>query len=464
MTSTAETPGSDAFLASLAGFVHEVESAGLQVAAAQVRELRVLAAAGRLAETQSGTSPGRVREHDMILRSIAAELGGVMRVADRTVQRRISEARVIVEDFPGALAAWESGAITRGHVMVIVETGSVVPPELRAEFETAAIARCERDTPNRVRAELEILAQRMHPRSFTERHAEAAAGRCVRVLPGRDGMSDLVATLPTAIVEGVHVRLTQMARAIIDTRAERADAASGDRPAGAVDGAGADAEIDDHDRHEAITTDTRSTDQVRADVFADLLLAGTPALDDTRDTTAGPLGAIRARVQVVVPALALAGADEPCDLVGRSPIDPTTARLLAGSTPTWERLVTDPVTGTVLALDSYRVPSAMRRYLQARDQHCRFPGCRTAAIRCEVDHTHDHALGGATETTNLAHLCQRHHSMKQFSAWRVRQLSGGVLEWTSPLGRTYREDAPTPAVAFAPAAPPRGTDTGTAPF
>ncbi|GAB2712074.1 hypothetical protein BKA24_003015 [Microbacterium marinum] len=458
MTSTAETPGSDAFLASLAGFVHEVESAGRQVAAAQIREIRVLAAAGRLAETQSAGSPGRVREHDMILRSIAAELGGVMRVADRTVQRRISDARVIVEDFPGALAAWETGAITRGHVLVIVETGSVVPPELRAEFETAAITRCERDTPNRVRAELEILAQRMHPRSFTERHAEATAGRCVRVLPGRDGMSDLVATLPTAIVEGVHDRLTQMARAIIDTRGERADAASGDRTAGAVDDAG----IDAHDRHEAITTDARSADQVRADVFADLLLAGTPALDDTRDTTAGPLGAIRARVQVVIPALALAGADEACDLVGRSPIDPTTARLLAGSTPTWERLVTDPITGTVLAVDSYRVPSAMRRYLQARDQHCRFPGCRTAAIRCEVDHTHDAALGGATETTNLAHLCQRHHSMKQFTAWRVRQLKGGVLEWTSPLGRTYREDAPTPAVAFTPAAPTH--DDGRAPY
>ncbi|HCJ48942.1 MAG TPA: HNH endonuclease, partial [Microbacterium sp.] len=168
------------------------------------------------------------------------------------------------------------------------------------------------------------------------------------------------------------------------------------------------------------------------------------------------------RVQVVIPALALAGADEACDLVGRSPIDPATARLLAGSTPTWERLITDPITGTVLAVDSYRVPSAMRRYLQARDQHCRFPGCRTAAIRCEVDHTHDHALGGATETANLAHLCQRHHSMKQFTAWRVRQQSGGVLEWTSPLGRTYREDAPTPAVAFTPATPPH--DTGTAPF
>ena len=117
----------------------------------------------------------------------------------------------------------------------------------------------------------------------------------------------------------------------------------------------------------------------------------------------------------------------------------------------WERLVTHPVTGAVLAVDSYRVPEKMRRYLQARDQHCRFPGCRQAAIRCEVDHNQDYALGGQTECCNLCHLCQRHHSMKQFTCWRVRQLSGGVLEWISPLGRIYREDAPTPAVAFTPA-------------
>lgn len=42
--------------------------------------------------------------------------------------------------------------------------------------------------------------------------------------------------------------------------------------------------------------------------------------------------------------------------------------------------------------------------------------------------------------------------MKQFTAWRVRQLDGGVLEWTSPTGTTYT-DTPTayPAtVRFAP--------------
>ncbi|MDT3316477.1 DUF222 domain-containing protein [Microbacterium sp. KSW4-11] len=435
MTDAAETPGGEDYLATLAGIVADAGDLGLELARVQIRELRMLAAAGRLAEAQTAQRNARVQVHDMALRSIAAEVGGVMRVTDRTVQRRIGEARTLIEGFPATVEAWEQGRIIRGHAFLIVETGTSIPAEMWAEFETVAITRCEQDTPNRVRGELEILAHRMHPRLFAERHEEAAAGRCVRLVPGRDGMSDLVATLPTVIAEGIHDRLTQQARAIIDTRDERAATQA--------------------DSADVIATDARSTDQVRADVLADLLLAGTPALDDTRDTTAGPLGAIRARVQILVPASTLTGEDDgPCDLAGRTPIDPATARTLAGGTGVWERLFHDPTTRVTVATDSYRVPSGMRRFLQARDQHCRFPGCRIAAIRCEVDHTHDHALGGRTELTNLAHLCQRHHSMKQFTAWRVRQLMGGVLEWTSPLGRTYREDAPTPAVAFTPAAPP----------
>ncbi|PZU44375.1 MAG: hypothetical protein DI566_12485, partial [Microbacterium sp.] len=123
----------------------------------------------------------RVRVHEMALRSIAAELGGVLRVTDRTVQARIDEARDLVENYPATLVAWEAGRITRGHVRVIQDAGCPVPAERRAEYEALAVARCEGDTPNRVRAGIEILAERLTERSFTERHRDAATGRRVRV-------------------------------------------------------------------------------------------------------------------------------------------------------------------------------------------------------------------------------------------------------------------------------------------
>jgi hypothetical protein len=384
----------------------------------------------------------------MALRGIAAELAGVFVATDRTLQRRIDEARDLVDNFPVTMAAWEDGRIVRGHVRIIQEIGCLVPMENRAEFERAAIERCEGETPNRVRDALRMLAERIHPRAFTERHEEAAAGRCVWVQAGADGMSDLIATLPTVIADGIVDRLTRQAREIINARTQ-ADAAGVEvaSEAESVEGVGS-----------SFVGDARTIDQVRADVFSDLLLAGAPTLDPTATGDGdGTLGAIRAHVQVAVSALTLMGQDEgPADLAGRSPIDAATARELAGNATSWDRLLTHPVTGTVLECDTYRPTAAMLRLLRARDRHCRFPGCRQPAIRCELDHTIAASDGGATHVCNLANLCKRHHDVKHHTRWRVRQLSGGRLVWTSPTGRVYREDAPPPLVAFTVTEPPDG--------
>ncbi len=482
--------GSDGDVTALAALVADAEVAADAARAAQIREVRVLAAAGVLAEKQAAGASERVKAREMALRGIAAELAGVFVATDRTVQRRIDEARDLVENYPVTMAAWEAGRIVRGHVRVIQEVGCLVPAEERAEFERLAVERCEGETPNRLRDALRMLAERMHPRSFTERHEEAAAGRCVRVQAGADGMSDLIATLPTVIADGIVDRLTRQAREIInvqqhaeaagvdaigaDARADalgaRADAASGGAGARAdargaradANGGGRDADTTIRDGS-SFVDDARSIDQVRADVLSDLLLAGTPALDPTGTGDGdGTLGAIRAHVQVAVSALTLMGQDDgPADLAGRSPIDANTARELAGNATSWDRLLTHPVTGTVLECDTYRPTSAMTRLLRARDRHCRFPGCRQPAIRCELDHTIAASDGGATHVCNLANLCKRHHDVKHHTRWRVRQLPGGRLVWTSPTGRVYRDDAPPPLVAFTTTDPP---GPGAAPF
>ena len=68
------------------------------------------------------------------------------------------------------------------------------------------------------------------------------------------------------------------------------------------------------------------------------------------------------------------------------------------------------------------------------------PNC-IGVIRPELGLNATYGRVGA-DVGNLAHLCQRHHSMKQFTPWKVRQLPGGVLEWTSPLGRCYTDASP----------------------
>ena len=121
-------------------------------------------------------------------------------------------------------------------------------------------------------------------------------------------------------------------------------------------------------------------------------------------------------------------------------IAPGTARKVAGRAPGWERLFIRERTGVIEHVDHYRPSSAQRRSLIGRDLTCRFPGCTTPARKADIDHTHDYARGGKTTLSNLACLCEAHHVMKHQSGWGMRQLPGGVIEWTSPTGHTYARE------------------------
>src|SRR3546814_9773760 len=76
------------------------------------------------------------------------------------------------------------------------------------------------------------------------------------------------------------------------------------------------------------------------------------------------------------------------------------------------------------------------------------PGCAIPASRCQIDHQVAWEDGGRTELTNLAPLCQGHHTIKHHGGWVVRQLPGGAIEWISPLGRRYVEEPERPVPVF----------------
>lgn len=436
---------SSAAPAGLSAVLAEVLRTGTELAAAEAARMRALAAAGHLALDVMTDRREHARASEMALREVASELASAECLSDRTVQSQISHAMTLVDDYPQTLAAWEAGVITRAHVHAIIDVGSPLPVEAREEFDLLAVATADGLSPGRLRSRLAALAERLQPTTLSERHRRGREARCVRIVSGQDGMSDLVATMPTVLAVGIYDRLTRQARAVIDARDEASEPDS----------------------------DERTTAQLRADILADVLLTAAPDADPTRtDDGPGILGGIRARVQVVVPALTLLAPErensDPAELVGHGPLDADTARALAEATSLpWDRVITHPVSGAVLHTDSYHRTTAIDRFLRARDRRCRWPGCTVPAVRAEVDHTHDYALGGPTDVTNLAHLCQRHHTQKQFTRWRVRQLPGGVLEWTSPTGRTYTDEplAYSPAVRFVPDDPaPPEPDDQPAPF
>ncbi|MDT0157589.1 DUF222 domain-containing protein [Microbacterium sp. ARD32] len=201
-----------------------------------------------------------------------------------------------------------------------------------------------------------------------------------------------------------------------------------------------------------LSDDPRSYDQLRADLLADLLLTSDPSA--AHGTS---LGSITGTIQVTVAATTLRGDDDrPAELDGHGPLHPDAARALAGENTGWTRLFLDP-TGLVTETDTYTPTEPMRRFLRARDQHCRFPGCRMPVHRCELDHNLDWALGGPTAIDNLAYFCKTHHTLKHpelpdFARWTARQQLDHTIRWVSPTGAAYPDDAPR-RVMFVPTGP-----------
>jgi len=79
----------------------------------------------------------------------------------------------------------------------------------------------------------------------------------------------------------------------------------------------------------------------------------------------------------------------------------------------------------------------MEHLIQVRQRTCSAPGCRRAAVRCDLDHTIPYDQGGPTCPCNLAPLCRRHHRAKQAPGWHLAQDTPGVMTWTLPSGRSY---------------------------
>ena len=415
-------------------------------AALDAEETALLAAAVDLARAQDG-APGPSEVRDIPLRSLAAQIGAMWRTPDRTVQRHLSAAVVLVGSFPATHAALEAGEISRTHASVIVEAGlPITDDDARALYEAAVLEVARRETPGRLRPAARLLANRLHPVPLETRHAVAATARNVWVRDLDDGMAELIATLPATLAHGIRDRLDRYARRELDARKARATVGTGTGTT--LDtGTVTDTAVNINDVTDTPTADTRGIGEIRTDVFTDLLLTG-HASPEASHASIPEADAIVAHVQVTLPVLTALGHDTaPAELTSHAPIDTATALRLAGTATGWDRVLTHPIIGTVLAVDRYRPTDHLKRVLRVRDEHCRFPGCRMPTRRCDIDHTIAAEHDGPTELTNLAHLCRRHHTLKHHSAWRVKQTPDGILHWTSPTGKVY-PDLPARTLTF----------------
>jgi hypothetical protein len=428
----AESPSRAREAAGASPFATAQEGLALLVdAAVQARRIEAMQAAVRVevinlaveyaersavAFTSPRANPGERRE--LARRAVVAELAAVLRVPERTMQRWVSEAWELAHRLPATLAALRAGAIDEAHARVIIDESTDLDDDAaRGRFDCELARHAETSTATGLRRIARRLREELRAETLAERHARARDQRRVELEPASDGMAWLHLHLPAADALLIHDRLRGIA----------SDAAA--------------------DGHEA-----RTPDQLRADVARDLLLEGVPPVGEAFHVAAAT---IRPTVHVTVPVMTLLGADLPGELDGYGPIDADNARRLAAHAPSFTRLLTHPVSGTVLDVDrtSYRPPADLVRWLRVRDQTCRFPGCARRAARCDLDHTDDWASGGRTAFDNLAHLCRAHHRLKHETSWSVRHRGGGALEWRSPAGRLHLTEPALPIPAGG--SPPR---------
>jgi hypothetical protein len=160
---------------------------------------------------------------------------------------------------------------------------------------------------------------------------------------------------------------------------------------------------------------------------------------------AGPAASITGRVSVTIPAAALDHISA-AELAGTS----TRATVLRAAAKAAAKIRRQAAADQeanagcahTTASPSYRPPATIRDLIDARDQTCRFPGCRQPAWRGDLDHTTPFHCGGLTCPCNLGPLCRRHHQLKQQQHWTLTQTQPGTFRWRTSAGRSY---ATTPA-------------------
>ncbi|WP_233550738.1 DUF222 domain-containing protein, partial [Cryobacterium melibiosiphilum] len=243
--------------------------------------------------------------------TLISEVSALRRESHESTQQVLFESEQLVQHLPATLALLRAGDISYWHAQIMVVQSWKLPEELVAEFEAKVLQNARWLSVEQLRRRAVRVRERLNPESIVTRHQKALTERWVRLTDAADGMSYLEMYLSSDDAHAIKNRITGEAR-----RLRRAAAG---------------------------TDDTRTQAQFRTDIVTDLLREG---------VTASGLGhGVRATVHITVPAMTLMGhSDEPGLLDGVQPIDPETARRLAGTATGFTRLLVHPETGVVLSV------------------------------------------------------------------------------------------------------------------
>jgi hypothetical protein len=362
-------------------------------------------------------------------------------------------------ELPEVEDALRRGRIDERRAVVLVDGAMDLPREHRRDVVAGLVGDADADGPAghltapRLRDRLRRAIVAFDPDGGPRRRERARADRNVRFEPAGECMAYLTALLSADDAARARAGLDALAVAVRRTPGEsrtldqvRADTLvallSGSRPVIGCDG------------HPSPVAEPLGAAGFPADgrwagvVAPEVAVPGAPPSGDSPElAVAWTAPTVRTVVHVTVAASTLLGVDDhPGDLAGFGPIPADLARELAtGDDVTWQRIVTDPLTGiaTDVSRRTYRPGRVLGDLVRVRDATCTFPGCAVPAWRCDLDHVERFDFEGTdrvgqTRADNLHPVCRHHHNLKTHHGWSAsRDPVTGVVEWEGPTGHRH---------------------------
>ena len=388
----------------------------------------------------------------------AAEISARLRVPQGEANKHLARGAGLAEH-PQVMTALYRGLIDTAKADILLRSGN----PLTVEEREAAISRYLPQAPDHsrrwLRERMTEYATRLKGASETTKHAMTR--RTVFLDPADNSMAWLSANLPAtdaaavwdAIETTAHTlrRTPGATRTLAQARADALVAIATGRIIVPPEPECAAAETSDATTGVAAAVVAQEPVLPRTTAPA----AGCVCGGCTCGGTAVRVIPVQPQIRVTVAATTLLGLDDvPGHLDGYGPIPADVAARLANDA-TWQRLVTDPVTGILTdhSTTTYQPGKLLRQAVTARDRTCAFPQCDRPARWSDLDHIDpfDHDLDattlpagtpGQTRATNLQPLCRAHHLAKTHHGWHpVRDPGTGITTWTAPTGHRYLRPA-----------------------
>jgi len=333
-------------------------------------------------------------------RSVEAEFRLALSITKQYAGEFVSAAKSLISRLPRTLGLMERGQLNLFRAMKVTEATAWLSDDAARVVDAALEARLPGKDATAVRKAATYAAAMADREGAKHRERERRESRSLSLIHQESGTATLsLDDAPAEKAVAAYSRVDRLARTL-KTRDE-----------------------------------SRTLDQLRADVALDLLLNAES-------------GGAQPRLEgfLYLGLDTYLGLNEnPAEFAGHGPISAALAReLLTGPDTVLRRIITDPLTGQVhdLGRTRYRPTAAIAEFVQVRDRTCRFPGCNRPTQACEIDHTVEWQHGGETRTKSLAGLCSSDHHLKDAPGWRYDLAEDGTLTITTPADLKYRSTPP----------------------